>query len=102
MHDCDLPLLCINKRTNWNISKGLIKASLLHSTASDTTQEFDLPHGTNTQDFINLYLLTEFPKLTPSIASLLLSVNHEYVDRQHPHVLTNGDEIAIIPPVSGG
>jgi len=33
-------------------------------------------------------------------AGLLYAVNKEYADRDHP--LTDGDEVALIPPVSGG
>ncbi len=32
--------------------------------------------------------------------SLRLAVNHEYVQGNHP--LQEGDEVAVIPPVSGG
>lgn len=32
--------------------------------------------------------------------SLRLAVNYEYVPNDHP--LKNGDEVAVIPPVSGG
>ncbi len=32
--------------------------------------------------------------------SLRLAVNYEYVSNDHP--LNNGDEVAVIPPVSGG
>lgn len=32
--------------------------------------------------------------------SLRLAVNYEYVSNDHP--LHNGDEVAVIPPVSGG
>lgn len=38
--------------------------------------------------------------LSAGVASLRLAVNLEYVE---PHrVLANGDEVAVIPPVSGG
>ena len=38
--------------------------------------------------------------LSAGVASLRLAVNLEYVDSGR--VLANGDEVAVIPPVSGG
>ena len=40
------------------------------------------------------------PGLSEVGASLRFAVNQEYVDRQHG--LADGDEVAVIPPVSGG
>lgn len=40
------------------------------------------------------------PALAPNAGRLALAVNLEYVDRSH--VLKHGDEVALIPPVSGG
>ena len=36
----------------------------------------------------------------PRAQSLVVAVNQEYQD--HDYVLTDGDEVALIPPVSGG
>ncbi len=41
-----------------------------------------------------------YPQLTPRPAGLVVAVNHEY--RDHGHELADGDEVALIPPVSGG
>jgi len=41
-----------------------------------------------------------YPRLDDVGAQVAFAVNHEYVDRSHP--LTDNDELAIIPPVSGG
>jgi molybdopterin converting factor subunit 1 len=40
------------------------------------------------------------PVLAEVGASLRFAVNQEYVERQHR--LADGDEVAVIPPVSGG
>jgi MoaE-MoaD fusion protein len=45
-------------------------------------------------------LCQERPDLVPLSASMSFAVNREYVERQH--VLADGDEVALIPPVSGG
>lgn len=41
-----------------------------------------------------------FPRLEPMAASLLTSVNEEFTDRSQ--ILSDGDEVAFLPPVSGG
>ncbi len=45
-------------------------------------------------------LAADHPRLTEMEASLMVSVNQAYVDRSQP--LQDGDEAALIPPVSGG
>lgn len=45
-------------------------------------------------------LISKFPKLSRMERSLMISVNQSYVDRAQ--MLVDGDEIALIPPVSGG
>ena len=45
-------------------------------------------------------LLARYPAIEPLGASLSFAVNQEYADRDQ--VLRDGDEVALIPPVSGG
>jgi len=45
-------------------------------------------------------LVREFPQIEPMGRSVTFAVNREYVDRAH--ALREGDEVAVIPPVSGG
>lgn len=45
-------------------------------------------------------LVRQYPGLAPLAPTLALAVNREYVDGDH--VLADGDELALIPPVSGG
>ena len=45
-------------------------------------------------------LVAEFPVLTTMSASLRFAVNQEFVDMHHR--LCDGDEVAVLPPVSGG
>ena len=40
------------------------------------------------------------PSLTSNPAELVAAVNQEF--RDHDHALGEGDEVALIPPVSGG
>ena len=45
-------------------------------------------------------LCRERPDLEPLSKSVSFAVNREYVERDHR--LSEGDEVALIPPVSGG
>lgn len=45
-------------------------------------------------------LVRQFPALGPLAPTLALAVNREYVEADHR--LQDGDELALIPPVSGG
>jgi molybdopterin synthase catalytic subunit/molybdopterin converting factor small subunit len=56
--------------------------------------ELDLPDGARVAD-----ALAQVQHLAPGV-SLVLAVNREYVD--HDVVLHAGDELAVVPPVSGG
>ena len=44
-------------------------------------------------------VVREHPELEPLLDSVAYAVNTEYRDRAH--VLSDGDELALIPPVSG-
>lgn len=63
-----------------------------------TTIELDIPDQCNTVDLMEI-LRGKYPQFD-KLASCLLAVNQEY--SFEPVVLQAGDEIAIIPPVSGG
>jgi len=60
---------------------------------------FDLPEGTRASDAID-----RIAQLHPAIASLLphvaIAINRAYAPRDTP--LADNDELALIPPVSGG
>ncbi len=46
------------------------------------------------------HFAAEFPALTPMSRSIVLAVNQQFVPRTH--LLRHGDELAFMPPVSGG
>jgi molybdopterin synthase catalytic subunit/sulfur carrier protein ThiS len=56
--------------------------------------EMELPEGARARE------VWELLELGPEPAGLAYAVNRQYVDRDH--ALSDGDELAIIPPVSGG
>ncbi len=59
----------------------------------------DLPEGSTLIQLIS-QLRCQFPQLEALTGSLLFSVNREYASTDTG--LTTGDEVALIPPVSGG
>jgi len=59
----------------------------------------DVPAGASPADVWSA-LCREHPELVPLSGSMSFAVNREYVDRLH--CLHEGDELALIPPVSGG
>jgi len=61
--------------------------------------ERTLPDGSTVADLWAV-LCRERTDLQPLSASISFAVNREYVERTH--VLADGDEVALIPPVSGG
>ena len=63
--------------------------------------EAELSVGENaTVDDVCRILCQENPQLADLASSLSFAVNQEYVQRSHP--LSDNDELALIPPVSGG
>ncbi len=64
------------------------------------SEEFlDVAEGATAGDATSL-LSRRHGDLSAGVASLRLAVNLEYVGPSH--VLSDGDEVAVIPPVSGG
>ncbi|GIV31512.1 MAG: molybdopterin converting factor small subunit [Saprospiraceae bacterium] len=60
--------------------------------------ELELPEGT-TVARLREWLTEKHPRFN-SLASLRFAVNNEYAEEER--TLQDGDEVAIIPPVSGG
>ena len=63
------------------------------------SEEAELSEGARVQDLFERYG-RRFPKLDGFRSSIAASINHEYAAWKSP--LCNGDEVAFLPPVSGG
>ena len=59
----------------------------------------DVPSG-STVAALRAALATSFPALASLLASSAIAVNHDFADATH--TIHENDEIAVIPPVSGG
>jgi molybdopterin converting factor subunit 1 len=61
----------------------------------------ELPDGATSRDLV-AHLVQQHPKLEALFRSCVLAVNQEYVQLGEAVPLCQGDEVAIIPPLSGG
>ena len=61
--------------------------------------DWEVEDGSTVNDLVK-GLVGQYPRLSGLDRSVMLSVNQEYVEREH--VLAEGDEVAMITPVSGG
>ena len=66
---------------------------------SETSVELP-PGGTTAQ--LRSILAERFPSLAEAAGSITLAVNQEYLDEGAVEALKDGDEVALIPPISGG
>ena len=64
-----------------------------------TRIDLDLPEG-STVGHMAEEMLRAYPTLGADPSRLVVAVNQEY--RDHEFTLSPGDEVALIPPVSGG
>lgn len=62
----------------------------------------ELPGETSTTSALRKTIVEKFPGLEPVAATVTLALNQEYVDPEQDADLKDGDEIAFIPPISGG
>lgn len=61
--------------------------------------ELEMPEGSSVADVLARYEV-RFPKLRESVPSMALAVNQQYAGPGSK--LKSGDEVALLPPVSGG
>ena len=61
--------------------------------------EFEVPHGASCQEVFE-YLESQFAFLTPLLERSLVAVNGFYAAKDA--LLSRGDEVVLLPPVSGG
>lgn len=55
----------------------------------------------STADLLD-HLCVQFPALIPLRPALTLAVNEEYTFKSEQVILSDGDRIAVIPPITGG
>lgn len=69
--------------------------------AGTSEQVFELGEGSNTEALLQAIVLAH-PALESVMKTCVFALNQEYVKPNEKAQLTDGDEVAIIPPLSGG
>jgi molybdopterin converting factor subunit 1 len=64
-------------------------------------EELQIEDGATTHQLLDK-LLADYPGLQPVMKACVFAVNQEYVAPSQALALKDGDEVAIIPPLSGG
>ena len=73
--------------------------AILREKAGTSELTLELPERSTVADLL-VALENSYPDLSASAPHTMIAVNTEYVENTHP--LHDGDEVALIPPVSGG
>ncbi len=71
----------------------------LHDLLGQRDVSLELSEGATVAE-LREQLAREYPIVTPFMSTLVAAVDEEYVTAEHP--LRDGDDVALIPPVSGG
>jgi MoaE-MoaD fusion protein len=78
---------------------GVLFFGLLKDVVGRACETVDLPEGAGVRDVLRHYA-REAPRFEAMVPSLAISVNQEYSGADR--VLREGDEVGLLPPVSGG
>jgi molybdopterin converting factor subunit 1 len=73
--------------------------AIVREQIGEAERVIELPAGSRAADAL-AYVEQQYAALAPLFRTSMMMRNHEYVDRNE--ALADGDEIAFIPPVSGG
>ena len=72
---------------------------MLRDIVGKSAEDAEFPPGTDLQSVFELYR-TRYPRLGDLARSIVIARNQEFAERTTP--LLDGDEVAFLPPVSGG
>lgn len=78
---------------------GVLLFGVLKDVVGRSSETFDLSEGSRVQEILIYYANAE-PRFAAMVPSLAISVNQEYAGADH--ALREGDEVGLLPPVSGG
>lgn len=87
-------------------SAHMIVTVLLFAAARELADEGQIKVEVPDEDATSIGVIeaiqTQYPVLAEIVQSSVLAVNHEYVDQHEARPVSDRDEVALIPPVSGG
>jgi molybdopterin converting factor subunit 1 len=66
------------------------------------SMEVELPGETACSSAVIEELKRRVPGLASVLTACVMALNQEYLDQGSNHEIKDGDEVAIIPPLSGG
>jgi molybdopterin converting factor subunit 1 len=72
---------------------------LLKDITGKSSEECEVAEGSAVRDLLSIYV-SRYPRLKDSLTSLAIAVNQQYSGAET--ALNSGDEVALLPPVSGG
>jgi MoaE-MoaD fusion protein len=78
---------------------GVLFFGVLKEVVGRSAETVDLPEGARVRDVL-LYYARATPRFEAMVPSLAIAVNQEYAGADRP--LRQGDEVGLLPPVSGG
>jgi molybdopterin converting factor subunit 1 len=73
--------------------------AILREIAGQGQIDLELPHGAPASSAMD-QIVTRFPSILPMSRTIAIAVNRSYA--RPDTILCDGDELALIPPVSGG
>ncbi len=73
--------------------------AIIRDKVGSDSVKIELPECASVAVLLETLILT-YPQLTDWKEVVRIAVNREYVDKNH--IMKPGDEVAVIPPVSGG
>ncbi len=72
----------------------------IHETTRKKEEIMELSTNTSIKDLISI-ILTRYPNIK-NIKNVKISVNYRLVNSNSNSILKNEDEVALLPPISGG
>ena len=76
----------------------------IHELTKINEEQISIENGCTLNKLINYLVQEKYKNLNKVIKDCSIAINQDYVDlhKTNYFVLNDGDEVAIIPPVSGG
>ena len=85
-----------------NVSVTLLLFAKARELVGKSSVIIRLPSSVSTSASLVSHILSLYPVLQRLGNTFVLSLNENYIDPEEEIVLRSGDELAVIPPISGG